>query len=334
MVIFIKSFNRPFYLDRCLHSIGKFVRGEKKIIVLDDGTDSRYLDKITSKYPEVTILRSEFADEKAEKIRNHHQNNVPVEGLKLPSRFWRESIFANAGKYFLLLEDDMWFTQSFDLAQAQEVINRENIALLKLTHFGNPRLISGQRIQLNENLTEIVPDLPVADPGLFKNLMIKNPLKIFSVLIKLGLVDRLIKIRYYTIYNVAGCIFSRDYYHFLWEDVPEKVNEDLQLVKAVQYLRDHKPRYAATSDDVLLTSFSSSATNMFADIDFDVFRFSHLLNENWLSGKFDSTADLSGDIPEKEIFELISRDGRLKVEEWQKWKEVFKKQYLDVGHKL
>ena len=35
--IIIKSFNRPYYLDRCLQSIYKFVKGNFKIIVLDDG---------------------------------------------------------------------------------------------------------------------------------------------------------------------------------------------------------------------------------------------------------------------------------------------------------
>jgi len=43
--IIIKSFNRPYYLDRCLQSIYKFVKGNFKIIVLDDGTPGKYLNK-------------------------------------------------------------------------------------------------------------------------------------------------------------------------------------------------------------------------------------------------------------------------------------------------
>jgi hypothetical protein len=35
--IFIKSFNRPFYLDRCLQSIEIFVEGDFFVKVLDDG---------------------------------------------------------------------------------------------------------------------------------------------------------------------------------------------------------------------------------------------------------------------------------------------------------
>ena len=37
MDIFIKSFNRPFYLDRCLQSIENFVEGNYEVKILDDG---------------------------------------------------------------------------------------------------------------------------------------------------------------------------------------------------------------------------------------------------------------------------------------------------------
>ena len=44
--ILIKSFNRAYYLDRCLNSISQFVLGEYEVIVLDDGTPKPYLKKI------------------------------------------------------------------------------------------------------------------------------------------------------------------------------------------------------------------------------------------------------------------------------------------------
>jgi len=45
--ILIKSFNRPYYLDRCLYSIYKFVKKtDFNIVVLDDGTPEKYLQKI------------------------------------------------------------------------------------------------------------------------------------------------------------------------------------------------------------------------------------------------------------------------------------------------
>ena len=47
--IFIKSFNRPYYLDRCLQSIENFVEGDFCVKVLDDGTPETYLSKIKKK---------------------------------------------------------------------------------------------------------------------------------------------------------------------------------------------------------------------------------------------------------------------------------------------
>ena len=58
MDILIKSFDRPYYLDRCLKSIEMFVQGDYSIKILDDGTPPAYLEKILLKYPLVQIERS------------------------------------------------------------------------------------------------------------------------------------------------------------------------------------------------------------------------------------------------------------------------------------
>ena len=39
--IYIKSFNRAYYLDRCLQSIEKYVSGEYSVVDLDDGTPGK-----------------------------------------------------------------------------------------------------------------------------------------------------------------------------------------------------------------------------------------------------------------------------------------------------
>ena len=66
--IFIKSFNRPFYLDRCIASLHQYISGDFKIIVLDDGTPEKYLDKIRKKYPDTEIRLSENYEKKIKAI--------------------------------------------------------------------------------------------------------------------------------------------------------------------------------------------------------------------------------------------------------------------------
>ena len=71
MDILIKSFNRPYYLDRCIESIKKFAQNQDfKITILDDGTPQKYLDKIQQKHSEITILKSALYDEKSNAIIN------------------------------------------------------------------------------------------------------------------------------------------------------------------------------------------------------------------------------------------------------------------------
>ena len=51
MRILIKSFYRPYLLERCLKSIYEKVKNAEdlEIIILDDGTPQKYLDKIKLK---------------------------------------------------------------------------------------------------------------------------------------------------------------------------------------------------------------------------------------------------------------------------------------------
>ena len=62
VTILIKSFNRSYYLDRCLQSIARHVKGDYQIIVLDDGTPKKYLSRLTEKHPHITIKDFSFYD--------------------------------------------------------------------------------------------------------------------------------------------------------------------------------------------------------------------------------------------------------------------------------
>ena len=55
MDIFIKTFNRPYYLERCIISIIKNLNGIYTIKILDDGTSDECLNKLKVKYPELII---------------------------------------------------------------------------------------------------------------------------------------------------------------------------------------------------------------------------------------------------------------------------------------
>lgn len=77
MTILIKSFYRPYLLDRCLKSIYEKVvdANEINIIVLDDGTPQKYLDKIKDRYPTISFKFSKYREEKIDKINKHLEKN-------------------------------------------------------------------------------------------------------------------------------------------------------------------------------------------------------------------------------------------------------------------
>ena len=76
--ILIKSFNRAFYLDRCLKSIKTYVTGNYTVTILDDGTPQKYLDKIQQKdkfdnYYEIRAVLSNGRNKDIEKFINDKQ---------------------------------------------------------------------------------------------------------------------------------------------------------------------------------------------------------------------------------------------------------------------
>jgi len=110
MDIIIKSFNRPFYLDRCISSINQYVSGDFKIKILDDGTPKQYLDKIRKKHLNVEILLSDNYEKKIKAIEENLIYGKAVNGFEIPTKFWYENV-KNASDYVIVTEDDVWFTK-------------------------------------------------------------------------------------------------------------------------------------------------------------------------------------------------------------------------------
>ena len=134
--IFIKSFNRPFYLDRCLQSIENFVEGNFWVKVLDDGTPEKYLQKIKEKHPKVEIITSKNYQNKIAAIEENLKSGKEIDGFSIPTDLWY-SAAKNASEYFIMTEDDVWFTQKINVNALQETCNQNKISLLKLGWLGN-----------------------------------------------------------------------------------------------------------------------------------------------------------------------------------------------------
>ena len=126
MEIFIKSFNRPYYLDRCLQSIENFVDGDFVVKILDDGTPEKYLQKIKEKHPNVEILTSKNYQTKIIAIEENLKTGKEIDGFTIPTDLWYNAA-KNASEYFIMTEDDVWFTQKINVNNLQEIGKKHQI---------------------------------------------------------------------------------------------------------------------------------------------------------------------------------------------------------------
>lgn len=331
MDILIKSFNRPYYLDRCLFSIQKHAKNSfGRIVVLDDGTPQQYLDKIQEKYPQIEINKSDLYEKKSQNLTESYNGEIPI-------HFWVEST-KKSSDYFLLLEDDFWFKEDLNLTELENELIQDNTVFLKLFWLGNPKLVS-QNIVEQKSLYNIVrPKLLTKSPFLFKKIFKTFGFRFNDLMRFLGLYTNERNLAYYHIYSVAGSVFKKDYFVSLWKNNDGKVDEGLQIKSALEYLKlNSNSKIAHSKKEYFQTGFSTAATlthKKYEGIELDIFKVNKILNEAWFNNDFDIVSSLPNDISSIEIERILKNgDGTELFLEWSKWHSLFKKQYQKLGCK-
>src|SRR5687767_143947 len=173
MDILIKSFNRPYCLERCIKSIYRNVEGEFKITVLDDGTPSVYLEKIVSLYPGIIIKKSGLYDQKSEAICRHLKNENEFELFTIPVSMWQRGV-STSSDIFLMMEDDNWFTSPIKLEEIIFEMKRNEFVMLTMSWQGNDKYIQGKTKPVSSTIEEIVPSIPVLSKIIFLNKFNSN----------------------------------------------------------------------------------------------------------------------------------------------------------------
>jgi hypothetical protein len=293
----------------------------------------KYLEKLQLKFPKIQIFRSEFYDEKSKSI----ENTGAIKSNKIPIDLWLNAA-ANATDYFLLLEDDIWFTQKLNLKETTQVLKDRNVAILKLIWLNNPKLIHGKTTESIGNVKIFEPKLVTKNPILFRIIFQISRFNNRKLMKFLNLYSKEKALHYYSIYGVAGAIFEKKYFLSLWKGNKNVVNEHLQLKNAVKYwYRNPKLQFARTHKEFVATGFSSSATNKNFDTgSFDSFSFNKILNEAWYKDEFDVMCNFPEDLNVQTISEILSKENNplAQVEDWQRWVYFFKKQFQDFGCKI
>lgn len=337
MDILIKSFNRPYYLDRCLQSIAKYAQNQDySIIVLDDGTPQKYLDKIQKKHSEIKILKSEFYTEKSESITS----KTITENHNIPIDLWINAA-KKASNYFVLIEDDFWFTKPFNLKNIRLHLESDKVQMLKLFWLGNSKLIESNTIEKNQLYAIYSPNLYTAKPFFFNLIFRFNRFKFRKIFQFLGIYSEARFLDYYKIYATSGAVFKRKYFLKLWKNHSKNIDEGLQLLNAVRYFHKKKNSifFAYCNSEIMNTGFMSSATNQnknFENCEIDMFVFNKVINEAWFSDQFNAMNNFPNDLNSNEIEAILLKENNslAQAKEWKKWVQQFKDQYRSFGCKI
>lgn len=335
--IFIKSFNRPYYLDRCLQSIEHFVEGDYLVKILDDGTPEKYLRKIKEKHPNVDIITSRNYQTKVAAIEESLKTGKEIDGFSIPTDLWY-SAAKGASDYFIMTEDDVWFTQNINITQLQETCAQNKISLLKLGWLGNHKDDEYIEItEISDQVNRISPKELMLFPEFLNDCFFYNKFKFFTLLYRLGIVDNKTKRKYWALNSILMGFWQKEYWLEVWKDAKGKVDEKQQLRNAAGFYKKNKTNanfLARLTKEVMKTTFQSSATNSYHQYgkDFDVNYFNHLINEAWYSDVFDEMQNFPKDFS-LDYFEKFL-DVKINKAAFRNWVSTFKTQYKNLGCKV
>lgn len=333
MTILIKSFYRPYLLDRCLKSIYTRVTDidNIEIIILDDGTPDKYLDKIKAKFPKVSFEYSRYRTEKIDKITRHLKGEENYYDIRIPTDLWYNAV-AKASDILILTEDDVWFINDFDMEFYTHEMKKYNIHLLKLGRILNKDTKYIKNQKLTDKISYHSPKYIIKSSKFYK-LLLRNSFGLKDILEKLHLLPEGWRKQLWTMYDIPMGMYKKDYLKFLWKDQYKRVVEDLQLSNAVDWDLNYskkgneaKYKYTLLNTRAMVTSYRSSASfNAFnIDENFDMIKFNHILNELWYKDLFDSFENYPNDFSLDYIYKvLIENENQKFADQWKKWTKGF-----------
>lgn len=325
MDIFIKSFNRPYLLDRCLQSIYLNIEGISSIIILDDGTPDLYLDKIKKSFPNIIIKKSEFHKEKSDMILS---GQILKNKLKFPGKFWHRECISSNGQFFLLLEDDMYIVEKINLNDLHKIMIDNQLQLFKLFWLGAKKLNFG-KIVSNKDYELLYPKYPFTSSANFRRI-IQNKFGIFNYLEKLGIkYYNTFILPFYSHYMVAGGIYNKEYFSYLWNNI-DILNEYTQVFRSLEYYEKNAIEFkiGKAKKESVKTTFLSSATNEMPNSKLSMFDFNHKMNEAWVEDKIDVMSGFPNGMSKLELSKFLTKEEDV---EWEKWIADFSNNFKKLG---
>jgi hypothetical protein len=321
--ILIRSMARPAQLDRCLLSIARFASGVGRVVVMDDGTPSHFLNRIHAKHPSIILRRSDHSERKADAFLRFGKTRTLPNLEPLPISLWRDAGM-EAGDYLLLLEDDNWLAQPVDLSFLRTEMAERSVCLLRMMRLGHPELLRGTQ-----------------DGSTFYRIVSRDAIdrRILGYLEHLELLRRFQNlktyssfepVRPYRFYASSCSLYEKEFYLSLWQKSQTSSKESTQLELAIKWLRQNPTKLTATTvDDWIRTSFATTATPRSSGSLTTLVN--HLISIAWYSNKL-SEANFDSDIDVRDVL-VASEGGSRLAKDWEIWSESFRSHYRSLGYR-
>ena len=241
----------------------------------------------------------------------------------------------NASEYFIITEEDVWFTETINVNDLVQKSKKHNISLLKLGWLGNQKDDQWVNIKsIDKEIYSIYPKKLFLSSPIIMDWFFYNKFKFFTTFYRLGIFDNYTKLKYWSLNSILMGFWRKDYWLSIWKDSQGIVDEKQQLRNAANYYKKHRqnPNFIARLEtEKMKTTFQSSATNSYHKygIDFDVNYFNHLMNEAWLNGHFDAMQNFPKDFSIEYFKEFL--DEKINITNFHHWVEKFKNQYKNLG---
>jgi hypothetical protein len=307
------------------------LKGDFKITVLDDGTPSKYLGKIKSRFPSVEILRSDSAAQKELAIGRHVKGEKLYNLTGVPTSFWVNAI-GQGSETFLLMEEDAWMTGVLELNGTLKAMHQNSIVSLKLFWCDNDDIVKGKKLA-------VTPDIETISPSFVKNkvlasLLLNRKYRIRSAISKSAFFTKQFVLPYYAMYTVSSAFFSKKFWTSLWQAPAGSINEEQQLLNALKWHYLHpESRYGKTHIEKCSTSYTTSSYNSFRKVEFDFISFNHHLNEAWYTDALAPLTDFPGDFNTSYLWGFIN-NSNLHFSDWKAWIRLFQDQFRRQGCKI
>jgi len=306
--IYIKSSHRAYCLDRCIRSVKASAAGHDTIVVLDDGTPDRYLQKIARDHPEIRITISP----RAAGARLAPQ-------LLDPARFWAAEVQKDEHDYVLILEEDTWVIDAIRVERIVRNLRLNNAVFLKLFWAGSEKISSKPEVYLRV----------LFDDGDLLEYYTAQIASIWDV---------------YKVFMVAQSIYRTDYWLNSFATVPHWGDEPYLLQRALDFVQrmqtESRPaRFAKSGSEKIRHSVTSTARSdgggpgVKAKVNNALYN--GILNECWLRGELDPMHDFPSDFSVDYLLGFFKRQlQESEIAAWQAWRASYLAMYESMGFTL